>query len=451
MARLFWPYCSMELEWSFETLVHSRLWRMVLMCFDVEEAIACDRSYGFHHKEWFLTERLSSSSFCPDMWMDCLKYQMWNHAYLLLEAKVSCPDLDYMIQKSTDHEMLCMLILLTDSQAVFYNSDRKVIRTTYVPTLDAAIENHDLRVVRYVLWRYGPHKRLFKHPVQALQTIVTKRNVALLHLLVPHVLKVTTIAPVLTAIEERSFDMARELLRLLDANLFVTIPEKVSISAAKAGDLPFFSDVFQQCGDVSETCFQTAFSNGHIGIVSFLADRHVDWRPDEESILKACEDGCLEVLQWMDDSTTIPPTSMENAIRSKNARVLLEIYNRVPDFKFTGRHMEMAIRGGSEEMVMVLFTIGKFKEFTKNATMELIQKRMVHALQCLAECGVIRYTEETLCEAAKVCDLQMVKDMMAVVRPTRETLNRAFKYAFVSVGSQRQDVCNALNSAMEQK
>ncbi len=424
---------------------------MVLMCFDVEEAIACDRSYGFHHKEWFLTERLSSSSFCPDMWIDCLKYQMWNHAYLLLEAKVSCPNLDDLIQHSADHELLCMLILLTDSKAVFYNSERKVIRTTYIPTLDTAIENQDLRIVYYVLWRYGNHKRLFKHPVQALQTIVAKRNVALLRLLVPHVLKITTIAPVLTAIEERSFDMARELLRLLDGSLFATIPEKVSISAAKAGDLNFFSSVLQRCGSVSETCFQTAFAHGHMSIVSFLAERHVDWRPNEESILKACEDGCLEVLRWMDDSTPIPPTSVEHAIRSKNARVLLEIHRRVPDFKFTPKFMDMAIRSGSEEMVMVVFTIGKFKDLNKNAMMELIQKRMVHALQCLAECGVIRYTEETLCEAAKTCDLQMVKDMMAVVRPTRETLTRAYKYAFVSVGAQRKDVCDALNSAIDQQ
>lgn len=439
---------------GFADLVASCVWQHMLDCFPINEALLLDSSYGHPQKEWLIKCRLPTTAFSPDAWNECMRFRQLGTAIYLKEHRVACLNLDAMIQWACDHKAKEFLLIWTTPEFQFYDVNGELIETSFVPSLDTAVENDDVFTVAYALWRYPTqHKKLLRHAATALQRILGNNRQTMYRLVVPKIARITSMSPIITALEKKHFQMAQMALRALDRACVPAITEKFQIVVAKSGNV----DVFLQCTEmrdhqVAMEAFQTAFSYGRAELVQHIWSTNPTWMPSDASLHSACEHGHFNVLQLLPASVRLPHSCMDSAVKCADARILHFVHQRVDQYKFTPKLLTLAIRHAHAATIMMLYIIGKYKEIPKLDRAELVQKNRSVCLQLLHDTNAVVYTEEVFLEAAKAGDLSLLQSMMqnpdCIV--TKELIDKSFNFAFVSPSNQRTAVCSYLNSQRSQ-
>jgi hypothetical protein len=427
----------------FELLAPSFIWQHVLDCFLVHDALLVDTAFGNPQKDWLISQRLSAMSLTNDSWSQCMKYRQLGLALYLKSEHVSCVNLDAMVQWACDHRIREFLVLWTTPEFIFHDCNNQPIRSTYVPHLDHAIDNNDTVTVAYVLHRFGTtSRRLIRSPPVCIQRIVMGQNTEkMFHLLIPKVLKITTIAPLLTALEAGQFHMVHLALNYSDPDI---LTDKIQIAAAKAGDLSIYQRVTTRC---CLEAYHIAIAYGRTEVVRYIQSLQPDYVPSESSLVAACEYGHLEVLQLLPDTLMLPHGCLEASVKCADARVLVWVVRHIQKPKFPAKLLSLAIRSGHECTIATLYTIGLYHDLTDADRLEMVQKDQGRLMQALHELKLSVYSEKVFLEAAKVCNHTILQHILenSTVFISQETMTKAFQLAYVSPSSQRTLVCSYLN------
>jgi hypothetical protein len=416
-------------------------WRVVLSCFSEMEAVHLDTVYGCHQLGWIVRERITQIP-CKYSWLSAATSQSIGMMIYLMNYKVPCPDLDDLIQYAVDHNHMRILHLLMCDDHTFYDGFGAPIKTRSCPTLDEACTKGYVRMVYTILSTFSSkynHKLLVK-PMLTITTVMSKGLDTILRALVPRLSDIKMTQGLKLAAQENHTTTFRFALDHLNKSSIPFIPESIFITAAERGH----TKIIQHCVDVMNSpcplkAFNAAFTRGHMSTVRYILGLHPEYIPSESVLIETCRNGSNKILKALPINIRITNKCLMVACKGMSSKLIYTLHKRLPNFVFKKSMLTEAIQSGHSGVVLAVFECGGFSDLTLNMKVNLVTKSCRRALCFFHELGLTVYTVETLLEAARICQGDIIEDMVnSGLNTTSKQLNECVRKLYVSDATTRE-------------
>jgi hypothetical protein len=421
------------------------VWKTVLTCFVEMEAVQLDCVYGNTQIGWLIAERIT---YIPskDSWLLATSSRSMGMLIYLLRYGIPCPDIEDIIQYAINKNYIEILLFFTYPDFKFYDGNGLEIKMQFSLQLDGAIKRNYLNIVKYCLWRFPKNKeKMLRKHVPTLTYIMSRNLLPMLKIIVPSLTLIPNYIGIKAAACAGFKSMVQYSLKHMDpAYLQKEIPDEILIATAKNGRLnilPILAETRK--GFIPLEAYQKAFARGHVEVCNYIKKLFPDYAPAEKDLLEACTYGHHEVIMSLPETTYIPSLCFERAARGTNPVLIEVLHEKKPNYKFKPRILTAAIQSGNSQVFLTVFYCGKFKNLPSlppDTEIELINRRMRTALSILHTMKYPVYTEEGLLAAARVCDLDIIKDILEVgnVKPSEKTVQNALSFIYVSSESLKK-------------
>jgi hypothetical protein len=414
------------------------IWRVVLMCFSDMEAIHLDTVYGCHQIGWIMRERITEIP-SKHSWVSAVTMKSIGMLIYLMKYKVPCPEIEDLIQFSVDRNHLQTIYFFLDPMNVFYDGHGDSIKEKGCPCLDKACTKGYVDMVKIITGIYlkSHRNKLLKHPIPTITAVMSKGFLEILKLLVPHITDITMTQGLKSAALYNHEEVFEYALKHLNPGFIPCIPDSVLITASGKGRL----NILKMCLDHSNSfipleAFNAAFVCGQIEVVQFILSTHPTYMPSEEVLIETCKNGCNHIISSLPGNIPIPSECLSVSAKSKNSTLIYTLKKRLPTIVFKKSMLYDAIKSGVSEVVIAVFECGNFKSINSSMKILLVTKNCVKALEFFHGIEISVYTDETLLESARLCNVSIIEDIFkSGLVPSEETIDESLRRLYVSDAS----------------
>lgn len=419
------------------------VWQTVLQCFGEMEAVQLDCVYGNPQISWLIQERMSSIP-AKDTWLLATSSRSMGMLIYLLKYGIPCPDIEDIIQYAINKNYIEILVFFTTPEFKFYDGSGVPIKMSFTLKLDGAIQRNYLNVVKYCLWRFPKSKeKMLKKTVPTLNYIMSRNLLPMLKLIVPSITKIPNYMGIRAAACAGYKSLVKFALENMDTSyIHKEIPDDLLIAVAKNGRLNVLILLVERSarpehrnGFIPLEAYQKAFARGHIEVCQYIKKIYPEYVPSEKDLIEACTYGHHEVIASLPSTTYIPSLCFERAARGNNPALIDILHEKKPQYKFQPRLLSAAVQSGNSQVFLTVYS--RIKKLPPGIEIELINRKMRRALEMLYRLKHPVYTEEGLLAAARVCDIDIIKDILeeGKVEPSEKTVREALGLIYVSAES----------------
>jgi len=400
------------------------------------ESIQLDCIYGNTQVDWLVQHRIT---YIPShqTWLQAAVSRSIGMMVYLLQWGIECPNIDDIIQYATDKNHMDTLVFCTSPEFKFLDGDGMPLKTRYCPLMDKAAKKNYLDVMSYILWRF-PHGKptMLKKPLPTLLYLMEQNLLPMLKMLVPVVTLITTYSGLKAATARGHKAVVKYAIQHLDPLYISTdIPDDILVTAAKHGHLGILMVLKRKKnGKIPVEAFQQAFSWGHVHICKYIQRRFPQYLPTEKDLIDACTHGHHEVMSLVPEAMHIPAACIERAAKSQNHQLIYVLRKLKPKYTFQPKILSEAIRSGSSDVCIAVFDCGQYQKLPTGCEVDMVSRHMRKALQMFHRLGFMVYTEDALQEAARICDLDLIKDILEEGKlvPSEKVVQEALSFIYVS-------------------
>jgi len=414
------------------------VWQTVLKCFAEMEAIHLDCIYGSPQIGWLISERTAAIP-SKYTWLTATVSRSLGMLIYLLKYGIPCPDLEDIIQYAINKNYMEILVFFTYPEFKFYDGTGLEMKMNLSLKLDQAIQRNYLNIVKYCLWRFPKNReRMIRKPVPTLTGVMTRNLLPMLKIIVPQLMCIPNYAGIKAAAKAGFKSLIQYALLHMDPlYLQKDIPDDILIEVAKHGRLNILPLLVEnRKGFIPLEAYQKAFARGHVDVCRYIHELFPQYLPSEKDIVEACTFGHHEVIMSLPEVIHIPNICFHKAAQGNNPILIEILQEKKPQYKFQTRLLTSAIHSGNSQVFLTVFYCGKFKNkpLPPKIEIELVNRHMRQALSILHTMKYQVYTEEGLLAAARVCDLEIIKDILEIgkVEPSEKAIQNALSFIYVS-------------------
>jgi len=394
------------------------IWRRALACFSFTKALTLDVQFGALETDWLMEERMSGVP-SSHSWLTAAYEHSIGLMIRLHNFGVPCPHLDDIVQYAINKNQLDTLVLCTSTAFVFRGLDGHPMRDSkFIPRLDKAVIKGHHHIVRYCVWRYHRHKeRLLKRPLEVLSYLMEHNYLAMFKILVPKVTRLTNLTGLRAACQHGFTAMVAYAIDHLDPSFCTpeNLPDELMVLAAKHGHLDLLRKLKRlKQHFIPRKAYQQAFSWGRMAVCDYILQRFPEYRPDKADLLDACSHGHVAAIESLPRELVLPDECMDRAVKSRNAKMIYVLRDRMPQYTFRLTLLHDAIHSKSSDMCLAVFDCGGYKRLPINHDIELTRNRMRKALHVFHQVGFKVYTERSFVEACRICSLEIIQDILTL-------------------------------------
>jgi hypothetical protein len=400
------------------------------------ESVQLDCIYGNTQIDWLISKRITSIP-SNQTWLLAAASRSIGMMIYLLDWGIACPNIDDVIQYATNKNHMDTLVFFTSPEFKFMDSDGIPLKTRFCPVIDKAVKKNHLELITYILWRF-PNSRatMLKKPLPTLLYLMEHNLLSMFKKIVPAVTLVTTYSGLNVAATKGHKAIVKYAIDHLDpVYVSTTIPDDILVSAAKNGHLDILMILKRRKrGMIPVEAFQQAFSWGHVRVCKYIQKRFPHYLPTEKDLIDACIHGHHEVMSLVPEAMHIPSICIEKAAKSKNHRLIYVLKKKKPNYKFQPKILSDAIKSGSSDVCIAVFDCGHYNKLPTGCEVDMVSRRMGKALRIFHRLGFAVYTEDALLEAARICDLDLIKDILITgeLEPSEKVVQEALSFIYVS-------------------
>ena len=393
------------------------MWRAVLNCFADMEAVNVDYKFGSTQIHWIIQDKISSIP-TSHSWLLAAKNRSLGMLIYLMNYRIPCPFIEDIIQYAISKNHLETLVFFTRKEFTFYGIDGNPMKeSTFCPVIDGAIRRNYVNVVQYTLWRYKDVKnKLIKKPVELLSHLLQHNLFHIFQALVPSLMKVVNFDGLNLACGKGYCSLVDYALKHLDTDYTGTeLPDDLLVSAAKNGHLDVLKLLKRRKPEnyIPLRAYQQAFSWGHVNVCTYIQKRFPSYMPSTKDLIDACVHGHHQVIELLPKTYSVLPECIEKAVHGNNPKLVYVLRDKLgPSFKFTRKLLKEAFQSKNSDVLIAVFDCGQYKKLPKDAETLLVRNRMRKALTLFHRVGFPVYSEAALLEAARICDLDILKDVL---------------------------------------
>lgn len=411
----------------------SKTWRVILSCFSNMESLQLDTMFGSTQIKWLVRDRITEIP-SSHSWVTAVTARSMGMLIYLVKYKISCPDLNTLIQYASDRNHIDTLILLLHPKHDFYDDNGNIILNRKCPSIDIACVKGYYEVVNIIMSLYFPKEKehILDDPVKTISNIMKNGDLRSLQTIVPNMMLITSPQALARAVTYNNLEVFTYALQHIDVRFIPSIPINVLNAAAKKG----YAKFVQLCIDYSDgfiplEVFNTAFEEGQKKVVQLLLSIDNTFIPSEQVLLNTCKNGHNHMITILPADIPIPMECMNLATMSRNKSLIYTLSKRLSDCKYTASMFENAVRSGSSDVIVTLYVCGKYDHISCKLIVLMVTKNCVDALQFFNGIGLDVYNKNTLLEASRVCCVGILKNIAATnldIRPEviDECLNRIY-------------------------
>ncbi len=424
------------------------LWRSVLMCFTEMEAIQLDTTYGGTQTAWMIRDRMVSVP-GPKSWVEGVTARSLGMLIYLQRYKVPCTNMEDIIQYAVDYNLMGILLFFTCGEFEFVDLSGLPIKVRSSPFLDRAVRRNYLDLVRYCLVRFNDQKsNLLRKSPATVERLMRQNAFEMLQLIVPHLTQIVNWNGVKWAVMQGFRRVVRFALDQMDP-LYITDapPRFLLVDAAAQGHLKILKLLAERVnGQIPLEAYRAAFNKGQVEVCIYIRSLFPEYLPLEKDLVTAAGLGHFEVFNALPPSVYIPDACFEQTVAlSGNHKLLTLLSNRRPTYDYTKKLVTLAIQSGHCDMVILIFKYGELKKLNKKDDITMVTKHMHASLAFFHNSFKEKtitynvYNVTTFLEAARICDLPIMKAMLESKSVPLTEANFQKALASIYVSSENSD------------
>ncbi len=415
------------------------MWRRMLRTLEPLSAMELDLLFGAHQHDWIVRTCLSQIPNSAD-WERATACRSFGMMMYLLEYGVPCPDLPHLVQYATDEDMFKMLIFFSSPDMGFKDTMGAPLDVTIAPLLDMACMRGHARTVFYVKRRWpGQLHSMLKNGVRTLSTLVERGRMDVVRMVVPSLARFSSWSNIYHAVKRNDRRMVEFALRHLDEHSIDIrqMHPKIMNTAAKYNYKKMLFMLSRRTGvSIPASALSMAFSYGHSALCRKIQEKYPLHKLKANDILMACAHGHANVIRSLDAAVKLPDECVLRAVTSGNASLMGILLDKKPDFAITEQLFMKAVESSKVNdvnMCLLLFDRGLMRSLPVGAAERMTARRMRRCLRAFHQLGLEVYTDKVLIEAARICEVGIVRDVFEVgkLRPLATTLENAKRLVLI--------------------
>ena len=248
-----------------------------------------------------------------------------------------------------------------------------------------------------------------------------------------------------------------KIVRFVLQQLITQIPESFFEEAGAYGQLEIIKTLQEYTLEIPLKAFRKAFVGGFVDVCRYIIQLHKDYVPTPKDLQDAALCGHYRVFKLLPFTVSIPNKCFSAACKSKQYKLIHILNHRRPDYKFSKENFMQALLSGSIETTVAVYSCLSSVEIRPmlpdNTDIILAKKGMRLLMRYLFDRGHLIYTEKALIEAAKRCDVVMMKDILEFLVPSSECVEESLSKIYISFDSleKRNQACDLLKPFVTNK
>lgn len=417
------------------------LWKVILSFEDEYNAMEIDHElHRGRYRKWIISEMMLDFP-GSSTWETAVIRKCWSMLRYLLEFKVSCDCFLPLVQWAVDTNDTAMFDFLTDSQHCIYNSNgrRNVIHKCIGHViLDQACSNAHTDIVTKITDMFG--YEIVQQLIQNVEVVISD------------ILKSNHETYALTMLEFfTKFDVNRILLYIMyhcspkmvrilmnhavrcGSELFeITVRDIVAMESQpdvffEGTDCSVGSYLMHVVGivtphlckkfQITAAVLDAAFKKGNPQVFEYFVTTYCpDYNPELSVFQQACRLGAYKTIRCLPEEYMIydisPAISSERKKlcgcqvvedQGENVRLVHWMFSRIPGCKLTKQHLDAAVDTGNCDLILCVFSLGKFDVLDTILCEKLIVKNCKKAMEQLCWYNDRFFGRSNLMLACQLC------------------------------------------------